>query len=82
VSAGATTVLTLAYDGSAFHGFARQPGLVTVQGVLESALRTVSGREIEIVGAGRTDAGVHAHGQVVSFPSGPGDPDPRHLARA
>lgn len=74
-----TTVLTVAYDGAAFHGFARQPGLVTVQGALESALRIVTGREVGIVGAGRTDAGVHAHGQVVSFARKPGDPAPARL---
>ena len=82
MSAPETTVLTVAYDGAAFHGFARQPGLATVQGALESALRTLTGREIEIVGAGRTDAGVHALGQVVSFASAPGDPDAAGLRRA
>ncbi len=82
MSATGTTVLTLSYDGAAFHGFARQPDLATVQGAVESALLTVTGREILIVGAGRTDAGVHALGQVVSFPSAPGDPDPAYLRRA
>lgn len=78
----ATTVLTIAYDGAAFHGFARQPGLVTVQGAIEAALATVTGRPIEIVGAGRTDAGVHAHGQVVSFSTHPDDPAPAQIRRA
>ena len=50
-----------------FNGFARQPGQLTVQGELESALRTVFRRDIDITCAGRTDAGVHALGQVVSF---------------
>lgn len=59
--------LTVAYDGARFAGFARQPGAVTVQGSLERSLSTVLRREILIVGAGRTDAGVHALGQVVSF---------------
>jgi tRNA pseudouridine38-40 synthase len=60
--------ITVAYDGAPFHGFALQPGLSTVQGELETALSTVCRRDVETVGAGRTDAGVHARGQVVSFP--------------
>jgi tRNA pseudouridine38-40 synthase len=59
--------LTVAYEGSGFHGFARQSGQVTVQGELEHALQTLYKTPIETVGAGRTDAGVHANGQVVSF---------------
>lgn len=77
-----TTVLTLGYDGSQFHGFARQEGLPTVQGTLEDALRTALRRDVEIVGAGRTDTGVHALGQVVSFPAAPGDPDEGALLRS
>lgn len=60
-------VLTVSYDGSGFAGFARQPGVVTVQGRIEDALKTAVGEEIVTTGAGRTDAGVHALGQVVSF---------------
>jgi len=82
VTGPGATVLMVSYDGAAFHGFARQPGLTTVQGSLEAALSTVTRREVEIVGAGRTDAGVHALGQVVSFPSVPGDPDCAYLKRA
>jgi len=82
VTALRTTVLMVSYDGAAFHGYARQPGLVTVQGALEAALLTVTGRPVLTVVAGRTDAGVHALGQVVSFPSAPGDPDPAYLKRA
>lgn len=59
--------LTVSYDGSGFSGFARQPGLTTVQGRLEQALATALRRSVETVGAGRTDAGVHALAQVVSF---------------
>ena len=59
--------LTVAYDGSGFAGFARQPNQTTVQGRLESALAVALRRDVETVGAGRTDAGVHALGQVVSF---------------
>lgn len=62
-----TIALTVAYDGRPFSGFARQPGQLTVQGSLEAALRTLLRREVETVCAGRTDAGVHARGQVVSF---------------
>lgn len=58
--------LKVAYRGDPFCGFARQEGLPTVQGELERALSTVMRCEIETVCAGRTDAGVHARGQVVS----------------
>ena len=57
----------VAYKGAAFAGFARQPGQLTVQGELEGALATVFAQPVETVCAGRTDAGVHARGQVVSF---------------
>jgi tRNA pseudouridine38-40 synthase len=57
----------LEYDGSSYFGFARQPNLPTVQGVLEAVLRQVLGHEVHVTPAGRTDAGVHARGQVVSF---------------
>jgi tRNA pseudouridine38-40 synthase len=76
------TVLTLSYDGAPYHGFARQDGPVTVQGSLEEALRTAMRREVATVAAGRTDAGVHALGQVVSFANAPGDPDPHALLRS
>ena len=59
--------LVLAYDGSAFHGFAAQPGVRTVAGVLTEAIERVLGHPIELTCAGRTDKGVHAWGQVVSF---------------
>lgn len=61
--------LVVAYDGGGFHGFARQPGLPTVQGSIESALQKVLSQPIQTSGAGRTDAGVHALGQVMSFRS-------------
>jgi len=57
--------LTVAYDGAGFRGFAAQPGQRTVAGVLAEAISTVVGHGVEIVCAGRTDAGVHATGQVV-----------------
>jgi tRNA pseudouridine38-40 synthase len=57
----------LAYDGAGFHGFARQPGQRTVQGAVEGVLGRLVGEEVVTVGAGRTDSGVHARGQVMSF---------------
>lgn len=56
--------LDLAYDGTDFRGWARQPGLRTVQGVLEAAIARILGGDPRLVVAGRTDAGVHASGQV------------------
>ena len=64
--------LHVAYHGAAFHGFAFNDGVETVEGLLASAIARVTRREPEISAAGRTDAGVHARGQVVSLdiPSG------------
>ncbi|HEU4392969.1 MAG TPA: tRNA pseudouridine(38-40) synthase TruA [Solirubrobacterales bacterium] len=59
--------LDIEYDGSGFAGWARQPGLRTVQAELEAALETVLRQPVELTVAGRTDAGVHAWGQVASF---------------
>jgi tRNA pseudouridine38-40 synthase len=59
--------LLLEYDGTDFHGLQRQPSLRTVQGVLESALSRLLGAPTPLIAAGRTDAGVHALGQVVNF---------------
>lgn len=56
--------LLLAYDGSAFHGWQRQPGLRTVQACIEEALARITGEPAHLFGSGRTDAGVHALGQV------------------
>ena len=55
------------YDGADFSGWAAQPGLRTVEGVLSEALATVLRRPVKMSVAGRTDAGVHASGQVISF---------------
>lgn len=75
-------VLTVSYNGSGFSGFARQPGLATVQGRLEAALGTVLRREVETVGAGRTDAGVHALGQTVSAEVDASEIDEQSLLRS
>lgn len=66
--------LVVAYDGSDFSGWAAQTGRRTVQGTLKEAVRRVSGEEIEIVGASRTDGGAHARGQVCHFDTGVGVP--------
>jgi tRNA pseudouridine38-40 synthase len=72
--------LVVAYDGAPFHGFARQPGLDTIQGTLEDALAKILGSEVPTSGAGRTDAGVHALGQVISFTT-ESERDPEDLMR-
>ena len=60
--------LKVAYDGTAYHGFQRQsPPVVAVQNVLERKLAVIFGDTIEMAASGRTDAGVHAYGQVVNF---------------
>ena len=64
--------MTLAYDGTAFHGWQKQivpdgPPLRTVAGVVEMAMQQVFRQPIDLVGASRTDAGVHADGQVAHF---------------
>lgn len=72
--------LDLSYDGSGFHGYARQPTVRTVQGELEAVLARVL-EPVGTVVAGRTDAGVHARHQVVSFSTGK-PVDPHRLARS
>ncbi len=67
--------LVVAYDGTDFSGFAPQPGqphVRTVGGVLAQAIGKILRHDVQLTCAGRTDAGVHAWGQVVSFPSEPG----------
>lgn len=59
--------LTIEYDGSAYNGFQTQPGQPTVQGALETAITAFSGQTVRLAAAGRTDTGVHATGQVISF---------------
>ena len=57
----------LAYDGSKYAGWQLQLEQPTIQGKLEQALRKITGEEIRVLSSGRTDSGVHAHGQVISF---------------
>lgn len=59
--------LTLEYDGTYYHGWQKQPYLTTIQGTLEKALSRLTQNSIQVYGAGRTDAGVHALGQVAHF---------------
>jgi tRNA pseudouridine38-40 synthase len=73
--------LDLAYDGTWFHGWVAQPGLRSVQGVLEEVLELVLGGRPVLSVAGRTDAGAHARGQVVSFEAEDGV-DPARVARS
>ena len=73
--------LTLAYDGTDFVGWQRQAEGVSVQGLIENALRPIEGAPVNVHAAGRTDAGVHALGQVASFTL-TATIDPPRLARA
>jgi len=59
--------IVVAYDGTDFVGWQRQASGVSIQGLLEDALRELDGRDVTVTGAGRTDAGVHALGQVAAF---------------
>ena len=69
------------YDGTDFYGWQVQPGKRTVQGELEKALKTIFNKRIRITGSGRTDAGVHALGQVASF-TAPSKIPPKELKSA
>jgi tRNA pseudouridine38-40 synthase len=59
--------ITLAWDGTEFHGWQVQPGLPTIQGVLEEIIGAMEGKPVHVAGSGRTDAGVHARAQVAAF---------------
>lgn len=59
--------LTVSYDGTDYSGWQVQPGQTTIQGELQSAIRRATKYDIPVIGSGRTDAGVHAHGQVASI---------------
>ena len=71
---GVLLKLTLEYDGGGFAGWAAQPGLRTVEGVVREALEAIYPRWSDLAVAGRTDAGVHALGQVVSVIAEGGPP--------
>lgn len=64
--------MTVAYDGTRFHGFAVNPGVSTVGGSLLEALERILRHPVDLTCAGRTDKGVHAHGQVVDFATADG----------
>src|SRR3972149_922606 len=66
--------ITLAYDGTDYEGWQAQPGKPTIQGVLEDRLEKMAGERVRVIGAGRTDAGVHAHAQVAHFHLSPSIP--------
>ena len=74
--------MTVAYDGSQFYGFAHNPDVPTVAGVLSDALSRVLRSAVDIVCAGRTDRGVHARAQVISFDAPKQRVDPPRLIRA
>jgi tRNA pseudouridine38-40 synthase len=59
--------LILAYDGTGYHGWQVQPGLATIQGVLEDVVSEIEDKPVKVEGSGRTDAGVHALGQAAAF---------------
>ncbi len=73
--------LKISYDGTAYHGWATQPGLPTVQGTLVDAIEKLTGIRTDLLGSSRTDAGVHALGQVAAFTIDTPVP-PDNMARA
>ena len=59
--------LTIEYDGKDFNGWQKQPNKLNIQGTIEEAIKQITGEEIDLMASGRTDAGVHAFGQVANF---------------
>lgn len=76
--------ITIQYDGTNYYGWQKQPDVPTIQKSIETAIEKFCGQQINIKAAGRTDAGVHAHGQVAHFNLdwGTRDLDGFHLAKA
>ena len=60
-------MLVVSYDGTNYHGWQIQPGVITVESVLNEAVSRLTGEQIQVAGASRTDAGVHALGNVAVF---------------
>jgi tRNA pseudouridine38-40 synthase len=73
--------IIVAYDGTDFHGWQVQPGRATIQRALQEIVSGIDGKPVSVVGSGRTDAGVHAHGQVAAFTLENGIP-PDNLRKA
>ena len=59
--------LTIEYDGKKFNGWQKQPDKLNIQGEIENAIKEITGEEVDLIGSGRTDACVHAFGQVANF---------------
>ena len=59
--------LTIEYDGKDFNGWQKQPNKLNIQGTIEQAINSITGEEVSLNASGRTDAGVHALGQVANF---------------
>ena len=59
--------LTIEYDGKDFNGWQKQPDKLNIQGTIERAIKDITGEDVELNASGRTDAGVHAYGQVANF---------------
>lgn len=59
--------LTIEYDGKGFNGWQKQPNKLNIQGEIEKAIQNITGKQINLIGSGRTDAGVNAYGQVANF---------------
>ncbi len=74
--------LTVTYDGTEFHGWQKQTDKVSVQQTIEECLEKLIGEKVKVIGSGRTDAGVHALGQVAHFETKKGSVPPENYAKA